>query len=76
MFNELGMDPNDAGVLLACPKRSDSGERCGVEKAISFLLRTAPHYLNAWNRLVFCRNKLPSWKQSYRWAEKSQVHIY
>ena len=42
---------------LACSKRSDSGERCGVEKAItfsrSFLLRTAPHYLNAWNRLCF-----------------------
>ena len=28
---------------IACSKRSDSGERCGVEKA--------PHYLNAWNRL-------------------------
>ena len=25
-----------------------------------------------WTRMtqVFCRNKLPSWKQSYRWAEK------
>ena len=31
-----------------------------------------------WSRMtqVFCRNKLPSWKQSYRWAEKSLVHIY
>ena len=53
---------------LACSKRSDSGERCGVKKAMksrgglssslavvfsrSFLLRTAPHYLNAWNRLL------------------------
>ena len=48
---------------LACSKRSDSGERCEVKKAMksrgglafifsrSFLLRTAPHYLNAWNRL-------------------------
>ena len=47
---------------LACSKRSDSGERCGVKKAMksrgglgrevrSFLLHTAPHYLNAWNRL-------------------------
>ena len=66
----------------ACSKRSNSGERCEVKKAIksrgglgtevreltslslshlapslafifsrSFLLRTAPHYLNAWNRL-------------------------
>ena len=25
---------------------------------------------------VFCSNKLPSWKQLYHWAEKSQVHIY
>ena len=52
-------------MLLACSKRSDSGERCGIKKAMkshlssslafifsrSFLLRTAPHYLNAWNRL-------------------------
>ena len=48
---------------LACSKRSDGGERCEVKKAMksrgglafifsrSFLLRTAPHYLNAWNRL-------------------------
>ena len=55
---------------LACSKRSDSGERCEVKKAMksrgglthlssslafifsrSFLLRTTPHYLNAWNRL-------------------------
>ena len=53
---------------LACSKRSDSGERCEVKKAMksrgglgtevlafifsrSFLRRTAPHYLNAWNRL-------------------------
>ena len=33
----------------ACSKRSDSGERCEVKKAM--ILRTAPHYLNAWNRL-------------------------
>ena len=62
-------------LKLACSKRSDSGERCGVKKAMksrgglgrevshlssslafifsrSFLLRTAPHYLNAWNRLL------------------------
>ena len=49
---------------VACSKRSDSGERCEVKKAMksrgglafifsrSFLLRTAPHYLNAWNRLL------------------------
>ena len=56
---------------LACSKRSDSGERCGVEKAMksrgglgrevsslaftfsrSLLLCSAPHYLNAWNRLI------------------------
>ena len=66
---------------IACSKRSDSGERCEVKKAMksrgglgrevrercslphlspslafifsrSFLLRTAPHYLNAWNRLM------------------------
>ena len=53
---------------LACSKRSDSGERCEVKKAMksrgglgtevlafifsrSFLRRTAPHHLNAWNRL-------------------------
>ena len=49
---------------VACSKRSDSGERCRVKKAMksrgglgtfifsrSLLLRTAPHYLNAWNRL-------------------------
>ena len=63
-----------ARIEVACSKRSDSGERCGVKKAMksrgglgrevhlspslafifsrSFLLRTAPHYLNAWNRLV------------------------
>ena len=67
-------------ILIACSKRSDSGERCEVKIAIksrgglgrevrvpsltspppsllffsrSFLLRTAPHYLNAWNRLKF-----------------------
>ena len=50
--------------ILVCSKRSDSGERCEVKKAMksrgglafifsrSFLLRTAPHYLNAWNRLA------------------------
>ena len=49
------------GRTLACSKRSDSGERCEVKKAmksrpffyfsLSFLNRNAPHYLNAWNRL-------------------------
>ena len=29
---------------------SDSGERCGVKQAM--ILRTDPHYLNAWNRLA------------------------
>ena len=42
-------------LSLACSKCSDSGERCEVEKAFifsrSFLLRTAPHYLDAWNGL-------------------------
>ena len=51
-----------SSVPLACSKRSDSGERCRVKKAMktrafifsrSFLLRTAPHYLNAWNRLAY-----------------------
>ena len=58
--------------FLACSKRSDSGERCEVKKAMksrgrpgrevsyifsrSFLLRTAPHYLNASNRLPFFGN--------------------
>ena len=57
---------------IACSKRSDSGERCEVKKAMksrgrlspslacifsrSFLLRTAPHYLNAWNRLSILSN--------------------
>ena len=50
---------------IACSKPSDSGERCEVKIAMksrgglgrafifsrSFFLRTAPHYLNAWNRL-------------------------
>ena len=38
---------------LACSKRSDTGERCGVKKAMKSGggLRTAPHYLNACNRL-------------------------
>ena len=60
------------GQKLACSKRSDSGERCEVKKAMksrgglerevpsltlssifsrSFLLRTAPHYLNVRNWL-------------------------
>ena len=66
--------------VLACSKRSDSGERCGVEKAMksrgglgrghlssslaftfsrSLLLCTAPHYLNAWNRLNLCMEIVP-----------------
>ena len=38
---------------LACSKRSDSGERCGVKKAMKSRggLCTAPHYLNVCNRL-------------------------
>ena len=36
-------------LTLACFKRSDSGERCEVKKVMKS--RTAPHYLNAWNRL-------------------------
>ena len=50
------------GVEIACSKRSDSGERCEVKIAFifsrSFFLRTAPHYLNAWNRLVSKRSKM------------------
>ena len=44
---------------LACSKRSDSGKQCEVKKAIKSrgglgsLLRTAPHYLNAWNKDKF-----------------------
>ena len=49
-------------TVVACSRRSDNVERCEVKEAIplllprfnfsrSFLLRTAPHYLNAWNRL-------------------------
>ena len=44
-------------VLLACSKRSDSGAVLLLPRFIfsrSFLLRTAPHYLNAWNRLLCC----------------------
>ena len=37
---------------VACSKRSVSGERCEVKKAPLILLCTAPHYLNAWNRLM------------------------
>ena len=76
---------------LACSKRSDSGERCEVKKAMksrgglgtevrerslshlspslafifsrSFLRRTAPHYLNAWNRLVITKI---SWMIDYQ----------
>ena len=47
--------------------RSDSGERCEVKRRASplyfsslFLLRTALHYLNAWNRLpaVLCTSRV------------------
>ena len=40
---------------IACYRRSDSGERCEVPLYFSSLslLRTALHYLNAWNRLTF-----------------------
>ena len=37
---------------LACSRRSDSGEPLAFIFSRSFLLRTAPHYLNAWNRLI------------------------
>ena len=58
---------------LACSKRSDSGERCEVKKAMksrgglvfifsrSFLVRTASHYLNAWNRLSLTRSHWDCW---------------
>ena len=70
--------PIEAPMVLACSKRSDSGERCEVEGdwgerslahlspslafifSPSFLLRTAPHYLNAWNRLQWCLVELYS----------------
>ena len=48
--NACGGYLRTADVLLACSKRSDSGERCGVKKA--------PHYLNAWNRLTSFRSSL------------------
>ena len=67
------MQANPSEVeFLACSKRSDSGERCRVKKAMksrgglafifsrSFLLRTAPHYLNAWNRLLNSKGPYPS----------------
>ena len=57
------------GIVLACSRRSDSGERCeakrSAKKPLSSVplyfsslssLRTALHYLNAWNRLGLCRN--------------------
>ena len=73
--------PGTAYDMLACSKRSDSGERCEVKIAMksrgglgrevlshlppppslafifsrSFFLHTAPHYLNAWNRLTICQ---------------------
>ena len=56
------------GSAVACSRRSDSGERCEVKRSAKkykrgrgrvplyfsslSLLRTALHYLNAWNRLV------------------------
>ena len=71
MSSDLQFDSYVIG-RLACSKRSDSGERCGVEKAMksrgglssslaftfsrSLLLCTAPHYLNAWNRLLAVAN--------------------
>ena len=66
---------------LACSKRSDSGERCAVKKAMksrggrssslafifsrSFLLRTAPHYLNTWNRLTQHKTSNPILADSF-----------
>ena len=58
---------------LACSRRSDSGERCKVKRSPSpvplyfsslSLLRTALHYLSAWNRLfevlIFLKPTTPS----------------
>ena len=55
---------------LACSRRSDSGERCEVKRIakkikVPFyflslsLLRTAFHYLNAWNRLPSLPDPVP-----------------
>ena len=79
----VNLHTSDMQFLIACSKRSDSGERSEVKKAMksrgglgrevltgvppltslafifsrSFLLRTAPHYLNAWNRLSSRKQK-------------------
>ena len=67
--------------ILACSRRSDSGERCKVNSPVPIyflslsLLRTALHYLNAWNRLtdpVWSRtcphhSARDRWLRSFRW---------
>ena len=85
-------------AYVACSKRSDSGERCEVKKAIksrgglgretltspppsllffsrSFLLRTALHYLNAWNTLQPTRS-LVSLVTSSVWTVVDNFDIY
>ena len=90
---------NKKQETVACSKRSDSGERCRVKKAMksrgglgrevrercslshlssslafifsrSFLLRTAPHYLNAWNRL---KKQLRRCLQGFLFVKKASV---
>ena len=73
MERHISVRPTEmARPVIACSKRSDSGERCEVKKPMKsrgglgrevplpfprfyffafLLLRIAPHYLNAWNRL-------------------------
>ena len=59
---------------VACSKRSDSGERCEVKKAMKSrgglrsLLRTAPHYLNAWNRLMAVKLGPPTQDRNTAWT--------
>ena len=55
-------------LFLACSRRNSySGERCEVKTSASFpttfhlffyLVRTAPHCLNAWSRLPYSRPKI------------------
>ena len=46
-WQPLSRNVQQASDLIACSKRSLS-----FIFSRSFLVRTAPHYLNAWNRLV------------------------
>ena len=74
---------------IACSHRSDNGERCEVKKAMksegglfiflsAFLLRTTPHYLNAWNRLTLL-GKAPhkpfESKLASSWTNSSELLI-